>query len=108
MQYDGEPGHPLFDLLQDIEAQRRRFLAGFDLELVGPMGGADGDGQAVHPGLPHEFLHLFGPRIMGSLGHHLVFDAGQYPQFGLHRDVEIMGEIHHLAGEGHVFLEGQM
>ena len=45
---------------------------------------------------------------MGLFGHDLVFDAGQDAQFAFHRDIEIMGEIDHLAGERHVFLEGKM
>ena len=61
------------------EPQVRRFLAGLHLEFEGPMGGADGDGQGVHPRLVHEFFHLPRLGIMGRCGGDLVSTPASTP-----------------------------
>ena len=55
-----------------------------------------------------EFLDFLGLGEMRVFGHDFILDAGQHPQLALHRDIEVMGEIDHLAGEGHVLLERQV
>ena len=69
------------------------------LELIRAVAGADGDGQRVAAGLGDELLHLLGTgvgRLVG--GHlHLVLDAGQGAQLGLHHHAVVMGVLHDLA-----------
>jgi hypothetical protein len=60
MQYDGVARKTLFNFFQYIEAQRRDFFPRFELELIGPMGSSDGDGQTVYIGFPYKFFNLLG------------------------------------------------
>ena len=103
----GNPGRRLDDLLQDVEAQGRRnqlalLVAGAlgGGELVGAVAGADGDGQGVaRRCLVDELLHLFGVGVVGLLSRdlHVVLDAGQSAQLGLHHHAVVVGILHHLA-----------
>ena len=70
-------------------------------ELVGAVAGADGDGQGVAPGLGDELLHLFGMGVVGLLGGdlHVVLNAGQRAQLGLHHHAVVVGVLDHLAGD---------
>ena len=115
MQHDGEAGQTLADLLQYVEAQRRRhqnalLIAGalLGLELIGAVAGADGDGQRVAAGLGDELLHLLRTGVGCLVGGHLdiVLDAGQGTQFGFHHDTVVMGVLHHLAGDLDILGEG--
>ena len=52
-----------------------------------------------HAGLGDKLLHLFGVGVGGILGGdlHVVLDAGQRAQLGLHHHAVVMGVLHHLA-----------
>ena len=71
------------------------------------MAGANGDGQAVHPGGPDKFLHLLRVGVGGVLGGdvHVVLNAGQAAQLPFHHHAVGVGILHHLTGEGDVLLE---
>ena len=115
MQHDGEAGQTLGDLLQHVEAQRRRnqdalLVAGAlgGSELIGAVAGADGDGQGVAAGLGDELLDLFGTGVGGILGGdlHFILHAGQGAQLGLDHNAAVVGILDHLLGDLNVFGEG--
>ena len=115
MEHDGEAGEFLLDGLEDVESQRRRqqtaglgvdgALLGF--ELVGAVGGADGDGEGVAAGAGGEVYDLLGLGVVGDLGGHLILDAGQYAELALDGDVVLVGVLDDLAGDADVLLVGE-
>ena len=115
MQHDGEAGQTLGDLLQNVEAQRRRnedalLVAGalLGLELVSAVAGADGDGQGVAAGLGDELLDLFGMGVgrlvRGDLD--LVLDAGEGAELGLDHHAVVVGVLNDLLGDLDVLGKG--
>ena len=86
-------------------------------ELVGAVGGADGDGQGVHLGGLDEFGGLVGVGQQLVVGQHafgavavfLLAVAGlqgtQAAQFAFHGHAHGVGHFHHFAGHVHVVLE---
>jgi hypothetical protein len=104
------------DFLDAVDAQH---LAGGLLgELVGAVGGADGDGQGVHVGLLDEVGGFVGVGQQGGMVQHAfgavaVFLAGlagfqgtQAAQFAFHGHAAGMGQFHHVAGGVHVVFIG--
>ena len=114
MQYDGESGEFLLDGLEDVETQWGRNqnavgIAGalLGLELVCAVRGTDRDGQRVNAGLAYEVDNLLGTGVVSLLGRNLILDAGQYAQLALDGNVELVGIVYDLLGEGYVLLIGQ-
>ena len=76
MEDDREAGELLFDLVEDVEGERRgNQAAGLRVtgallrgELVGAVGGADGDGEGVAAGAGGEVDDLFRLGVMGFRG----------------------------------------
>ena len=115
MKHNGESGQALHDLVQDIKAQGRRnqlalLVAGAlgGSELVSAVAGADGDSQGVAAGLLHELLDLLGMSVVGLLGRdlHVILDAGQSAQLGLHNHAVVVGVLNHLLGDFNVLSKG--
>ena len=77
------------------------------LALVGPVLGAVGDGQGVHPGLLDKFHGIQGVGVGGGGGEDVVLLAAQHPQLALHADAPGVGVLHHLPGQLDVLLQGQ-
>ena len=101
-------------------SMRRTLPVGFLRELVGAVGGADGDGEGVHPGFFHEVGGLIGVgqqhgvvqfafRAMtilfpGPAG----FQRPQAAQLAFHGDAARVGNVGHLLGGLHiVFIAGR-
>ncbi len=110
---DGEAGEAATDLLENVKAERRGhqnalFVAGAlrGGELVGAVGGADGDGEGVDTGAVHEVLDLLGAGVGGVLGHDVVLDAGENAQLTLDDHAVGVCVLHDLAGQGDVVLVG--
>ena len=112
MENNGEAGKLLLNLMKDVEGQRRRNQAAglgvtgalLGLELVSAVGSADGDGEGIATGTGGKVNHLFRTGVVGFLGGNLVFHTGQDAQFGLYGDIVLVSIVHHLLGEGDVFL----
>jgi len=96
VQHDREAREPPGHLVEDVEPQGRGLLSRLHLELVGPMAGADADGQAVHARARDKVLHLLRLGVAGRLVLHLVLDARQHAQLALHRHVVLVGVGRHL------------
>ena len=77
------------------------------LALVGPVLGAVGDGQGVHPGLLDEFYRVQGIGVGGGCGEDVVLLAAQHTQLALHADAAGVGVLDHFPGQLDVLLQGQ-
>ncbi len=96
------------DLFEDVEAQRRRFFAGFQLELEGPVAGADGDRQGVDTGLLDEILDLLGLGVGRLFCLDIILDTGQHAEFPFDRDVKLMRVFDDFFGQGNVLVVRQV
>jgi len=77
VQDDREAGDAALHLFENVEAEGRNLFARFYLELVGAVGGADRDRQAVDAGLGDKLLNVVGIGVMAGFVADLVLDAGQ-------------------------------
>ena len=105
MKHDREAGDPLLDLLEDVEPQRRGHQHALvvlgalgRLELVGPVGGADGDGERVASA---SLDKLDGLVDLGEAdaADDVFFDAAKLAQFGLDDDALLVGPIDDPPGD---------
>ena len=115
VEYDGEAGELLFDLVQDVESEgRRNELAGlrvagalFGSELVSAVAGTDGDGEAVATAAGAEIDYLFGLGVVAYLGGYLILYAGENTEFGFYGNIVSVSVFYDLLGEGDVLLVGE-
>ena len=112
---DGEAGESLLDLLEDIEAERRRNknavgIAGALLgcELVCAVGGTDSDSKRVNTGAGDEFFNFLGTGVGGILGAYIyvVLYARELAQLALNDHAVSVSVFNYLFGKGNVVLEG--
>ena len=98
----GKPGSRRLDLLRHLQMQPL-----VPRELVRPVAGADGHGQAVAARLPDEDLGLGRVGEMGVLLIHLhvLLHPAQLSQLGFHGDAPGMRGVHHLPGDADVLFE---
>ena len=100
-------GQACVDLLDAVDGQD---VAGrLARELVGAVGGADGDGQRVALGLLDEVGGLLGVREQLLAGHRAFgavavflvafhrFQGTEHAQFRFDGDADGVGEVHHFA-----------
>ena len=107
-------GDAAVDLLDAVD--RQDVAGGLAGELVGAVAGADGDGQGVQLGLLDEVGGLLGvgEQLLaghGGVGAVAVFlvalhglQAAQAAQLALDGDTQLVGHVHHLAGDVDVVL----
>ena len=115
VEYDGETGELLFNLVQDVESEgRRNELAGlrvagalFGSELVSAVAGTDGDGEAVATAAGAEIDYFLGLGVVAYLGCYLVLYAGENTEFGFYGNVVSVSVFYDLLGEGDVLLVRQ-
>ena len=60
------------------------------------------------PVLRYEIHDVLGLRVGVVLGRHVVLHAGQHAQLALHGHVELVRVVHHLLGQRHVLLVGEV
>ena len=101
---DGEAGDALLDLVEDVETE---LGVGAGLELVGAVGGADGDGEGVNTSALDKVLDLLGASVVVDLGLDVVLDTGENAELTLDGDVAGVGVLDDLLGEGDVLLVGE-
>ena len=110
MHHQRQAGAGLHDLLDAVERQ-----LGLMLELIGPVAGADGDGQAVDAralpevcglnGIGQELLDVLFI-LCGAQAHHVFLDPAQHAQFRLDDDARRVPGLHHSGGQFDVFFVG--
>jgi hypothetical protein len=92
-----------------LEALEIKML--FALELIGAVAVADGDGERIHPGLFHERDRLVRVGVAAAFGVTAAFlaivvlRANQHAEFAFHDTIVLVGVVHNLPANLHVFIE---
>ena len=103
MQHQRVAGQHAGDLFQPREVQ-----PGLARELVGPVAGADGDGQRIAAGALHEVHGLVGVGVHRMFGGHFVLHARQLAQFRFHPHAARVGVFDDLLRDGDVLFVRQV
>ena len=112
---DGELGKALADLLENIEAKRRRnkdaLLVSCALcgsELVCAVGGTDRDREGVNTGAGNEILNLFGTGVGGVLSANFILNACKNTELALNNASALVSVINDLLGQGDIVFVVEM
>jgi hypothetical protein len=112
VQYDGETGKTLLDLVQDVECQWRRnqltclgiACALLGSELVSTVAGTDRDSQRVATRTLAEVLYLFGLCVVRYLAGNLILYTCQNAELSLYGYIVSVSILYNLLCQSDVLL----
>ena len=114
MQNNGEVRQSAGYFFENIKTKCRRhinavfvFRALFGFEFICTVTGSDGDSQGIDTRTADEFFNLFGTCVGSFVSSHLhiIFNTGQFTQFGFDDNAPFMSVVGNPFSQFYVFIE---